>query len=742
MAYDKLYVVTQMNYIRGKFKQMIFESENGYKVGLFRVKETDDEEMNDYVNKTITFTGYFADVNPEDFYKLYGSYIYNDKYGYQYQVSSYEREEPKGKDAVIDFLSSSLIKGCGEKTAIAIVEALGEDALTLIKEDYTSLFKVPGISEVKAKRIYNSIVKYQSTDQIIIDLKKLGFTINESLAILNKYGDNSLAVVETNIYCLIEIIDFTKLDKVFLSMKESDAKERVLACIIESFKRLGMKNGDTYFYKEELFSYVRNEFKIFILEDEFLEYLNELSYNNDIIISGDKYYLTEYFHYEKDIADNLLMISNMSLDKVVSFDELIAGLQEDMNVKYNIEQKKAIKNALINRVSIITGGPGTGKTTIINAIVKLYIKLHNLNNKDIINQIALLAPTGRAAKKMSDSTGLPAMTIHRYLKWNKEKNEFQINEYNKNYHKLIIVDETSMIDTFLFDSLLKGINHNVKLVLVGDSNQLPSVGPGLILNDLINSDVFVHSPLERIYRQSENSYIPILAKEIKEHSLSQEFMEQKDDYNFLSASGLMIKEMIRRICLMSKEKGLNEEDIQILAPMYKGENGIDNLNVLLQSIFNPADDEKRESKFGDIIYRENDKVLQLVNDPDNNVFNGDIGYIKKINTVMMPKKKEVFTIDFDGNEVIYSREDLINIKHAYAITIHKSQGSEFAHVIMPVSKSYYKMLYNKLMYTGVSRAKKSLVIIGEEESFIMAVNNDYSTNRKTNLKQQILNNFS
>ena len=193
---------------------------------------------------------------------------------------------------------------------------------------------------------------------------------------------------------------------------------------------------------------------------------------------------------------------------------------------------------------------------------------------------------------------------------------------------------------------------------------------------------------------------------------------------------------------MSKEKGLNEEDIQILAPMYKGENGIDNLNVLLQSIFNPADEGKRESKFGDIIYRENDKVLQLVNDPDNNVFNGDIGYIKKINTVMMPKKKEVFTIDFDGNEVIYSREDLINIKHAYAITIHKSQGSEFAHVIMPVSKSYYKMLYNKLMYTGVSRAKKSLVIIGEEESFIMAVNNDYSTNRKTNLKQQILNNFS
>ena len=420
---------------------------------------------------------------------------------------------------------------------------------------------------------------------------------------------------------------------------------------------------------------------------------------------------------------------------------MIADLQASSAVKYNVDQKKAIKNALENRITIITGGPGTGKTTIINAIVKLYIKLNKLGTKDIANNIALLAPTGRAAKKMSDSTGLPAMTIHRYLKWNKEKNEFQINEYNKNGHKLVIVDETSMIDTFLFDSLLKGVKHNIKLVLVGDSNQLPSVGPGMVLNDLIASDMFVHSPLEKIYRQSDNSYIPVLAKEIREHNLSRDFMKQKDDYNFLDAQGLGIKEMIRKICMMSKEKGLTEEDIQILAPMYKGENGIDNLNVLLQDIFNPKEKGKKEVKFGDVIYRENDKVLQLVNDPDNNVFNGDIGYIKKINVITQPKKKELLTIDFLGNEVIYQREDLINIKHAYAITIHKSQGSEFAHVIMPISKSYYKMLYNKLIYTGVSRAKKSLVIIGEEQSFVMATNNDYSNNRKTNLKQQLMNNM-
>ncbi|MGN1372061.1 MAG: ATP-dependent RecD-like DNA helicase [Candidatus Coprovivens sp.] len=729
-----------MDYIRGKFKQMIFESDNGYKVGLFRVKEA-SSEMEEYINKTITFTGYFADLNNEDYYKLIGKYVYNERYGSQFQVSSYEREEPKGKDAIIDFLSSSLVKGCGEKTAIAIVETLGEDALTLIKDNYENLMLVPGISEVKAKRIYNSIVKYQSTDQIIVELKKLSFTINEALAILNKWGESSLEIVKNDIYKLIDIIDFTKLDKVFLSMKDAECEERVLACIIETFKRVGFKNGDTYLDKEEIFSTIRNEFKIFIEEDEFDEYLDKLKKNKDIVVKKKKYFLKDYYDYEEIIADNLEMISRHSKTRVNNFDDLIAAVQLEYDVRYNADQKKAIKNALTNRISIITGGPGTGKTTIINSIVKLYVRIHNLNYKEIINDIALLAPTGRAAKKMSDSTGLPAMTIHRYLKWNKEKNEFQINEYNKNYHKLIIVDETSMIDTYLFASLLQGIGHNITLVLVGDSNQLPSVGPGLILNDLIDSDMFTHTTLEQIYRQSDNSYIPILAKEIKEHNLSNEFMKQTDDYNFLHASGLTIKEMIRRICVMSKEKGLTEEDIQVLAPMYKGENGIDNLNILLQEIFNPKHPDKKETKVGDLTYRVGDKVLQLVNDPDNNIFNGDIGYISSIGTMIGSKNKDVFTIDFDGNEVQYTREDLINIKHAYAITIHKSQGSEFAHVIMPISKAYYKMLYNKLIYTGVSRAKKSLIIIGEEESFVMAVNNDYSNNRKTNLREQILNKF-
>ena len=727
-----------MEYIRGKFKQMIYEGDNGYKVGLFRVKES-SEELEELVNKTITFTGYFPEVNGEDYYILYGKYIDNARYGKQYQVSSYEKEEPKGKDAVISFLSSPLIKGCGEKTAENIVNVLGDDAIKLIKEDVGVLLQVPGISEKKALRIYESINKYQSTDDIIIALQKMGFTINESLTILNKYGENSLSIVEENIYSLIDIIDFTKIDKVFLSIKAADAKERVKACLIESFKRLGMKNGDTYSSKQDLFAFLRNEFKIFIEEEELSTYLNELILEEEIILADvDKYFLKDYYIYEEMIANNLLLINKYNKDIINNFDNLIINLEAEKGVKYNQEQKNAIRESLENRVSIITGGPGTGKTTIINAIVQLYIRINNVNPKDALNKIALLAPTGRAAKKMSESTGLPASTIHRYLKWNKETNEFQINEYNKNYHKLIIVDETSMIDTYLFYSLLQGINHNIKLILVGDANQLPSVGPGMILNDIINTNLFAHIPLEHIYRQSENSYIPILAREIKNKNIDPDFTDQKDDYNFLKASGPSIKEMIRRICLMSSDKGLTEDDIQVLAPMYKGENGIDNLNILLQDIFNPKDKDKKEIKYGDIIYREDDKVLQLVNDPDNNVFNGDIGYIKNITSIQSPTKKDILTIDFDGNKVLYSREDLINIKHAYAITIHKSQGSEFSHVIMPISKSYYKMLYNKLIYTGVSRAKKSLVIIGEKEAFLAAINNDYSTMRKTNLKEKLL----
>ena len=724
--------------IKGNVRYIIFESTTGYKVGQFHIKNTDSEELEEYKNKTITFTGLFADLNKEDTYTFKGEYIYHDKYGYQFEVKEYIKEKPEGKDAVIQFLSSPLIKGCGEKTAQKIVETLGDDALNIIKNDPEKLLLVEKMTEKKAMQIYKSLVKYQEKDELIVELQKMGFSLKETLLIIEKYPDNLKDIINNDIYELVELIDFKKLDKIYLDNHDSQSEVRILACIIESVKRLEFINGDTYHYKEEIVKCLNHDFNIPLGDID--TYLDKLKKDKDIYILEDKIFLFDTYKKEKDIAEELYLIQNNPVKKIANIDSKIEQLEKEDNVKYNSIQKDAIKSALNNNICVITGGPGTGKTTIINAIVKIYIEANNLKGIDILNNIALLAPTGRASKKLSESTNLPASTIHRFLKWNQTDNTFSVNEDNKNYQKFIIVDEVSMIDTSLFDALLKGLYAHIKLILVGDSNQLPSVGPGLILNDLIDSDCFAHVELSKIYRQSANSYIPDLAKEIKEYNVTTNFLEQKDDYNFLNVANSNIKDTIRQICLMSKQKGLDEKSIQILAPMYKGENGIDNLNYCLQNLFNPKEEDKKEIKIYDTVFRVKDKVIQLINDPDNNVYNGDIGYLDKISK--NNQNKDVITIDFDGNYVEYLKEDMINIKHAYAMSIHKSQGSEFNHVIMPISSTYNRMLYNKLIYTGVSRAKKSLVIVGNPNSFLEATKNPYSTQRKTNLKAMIMHNLS
>ena len=731
-----------MDYIKGKIRNIIYQNnDNGYVVALFRIKDTNEERMKEFLNKTITITGVFLDINTEDVYVLHGDYTNHERFGFQYNVKSYEREEPSTEEGVIEFLASPLIKGCGEKTAIKIVEALGKEAVKLIKENKNNLLMVNGITEAKAEKIYNSIIAHQSADDILIKLKSLGFTTTESTKIYNRHKENVNLILDTNLYLLVDLIDFNKLDKIYITYYKENSEIRTKACIIEAMKRLSNSNGDTYYIEEEIYSALTAYFNMIIDHDEFSNVLYELVSDGTIINEEKRYYLKDLYNMEIEIAKHLFRISEYNLKPINNFEDRIEELEANANVNYNEDQKYAIRTSLENSITIISGGPGTGKTTIINAIVKLYIKEHKLNPLEVFQSIALLAPTGRASKKMAMSTGLPAMTIHRYLKWNKDTNDFGINEYNKNQHKLIIVDEVSMIDVHLFSALLKGINSNIQLILVGDSFQLPSVGAGLVLNDLIASDLFNFCPLEQIYRQSNNSYIPYLARDIKEKNISEEFMERKDDYNFLIAENTQIKDSIKKICQVSIEKGLRDTDIQILAPMYKGENGIDNLNVVLRDLFNPKSVDKKEITIGDVTYRVNDKVLQLANNPDCNVYNGDIGYIKKIETKLVPRKKDIITIDFDGNYVEYQKDDMFMIKHAYAITIHKSQGSEFPHVIMPVCRNYYKMLYNKLIYTGVSRAKKSLVIIGEPNSLLMAINNDYSSNRKTTLKEKLMNIF-
>lgn len=718
-----------MNYIKGKLKKLIFYSkESGFVVALFRVKESNLKEIE--VNKTITITGSFLDPSIDVPMTLYGNYKKNEKWGMQFVVDSYEVEKPTTKEAVEEFLSSPFVEGCGEVTAKRIVEAFGEKAIDIIKNDKDKLLLIEGITDKRKEKIYASLINYDKSGDTIIKLQNLGFSPVECYKIYNYFKADIDYVLENNFYLISEIIDFRKVDSIYVNAYGDKTDARVYACILESMKLLSFTNGDTYYYAEEVKKELLKEFFIELTEDVFNECLDYLEKNNDVVCVEKRIYLKSYYEKEISIAMNLKKIDSKAPKMFYNIDEKLKELEEKLKINYNETQEKAIKGALNNNITIISGGPGTGKTTIINAIVKLYIEKEKLGSADIMETIALLAPTGRAAKKMNSSTGIPAYTIHRYLKWYKDSNEFVYNEFNKTHHKLIIVDEVSMIDVDLFNALLNGINSNIKLILVGDTFQLPSVGPGLVLNELIESDYFNYIPLNQIYRQSDNSYIPFLAKEIKNNDLSEEFLTKKDDYNFVNVDSSNIKKAIMQITNYSLSKGLDERNVQVLAPMYKGDAGIDALNVILQNIYNPSKRNKEEVIYGDFIYREDDKVLQLVNDLDNNVFNGDIGFIERITG-------NKIIIDFDGNKVEYEKKDLKNIKHAYAISIHKSQGSEFMHVIMPISTSYYKMLYNKLIYTGVSRAKKSLTLVGDPTAFQRAVNNNYSSSRKTSLKEQI-----
>ncbi len=722
-----------MSYIKGRFKNNIFEADSGYKVGLFKVIETDEEDIEP--NKTITFTGYFSDINKEDKYILYGDYIFHNRYGYQYNVKTYEKVKPEGKDAIIDFLTSSFVKGCGEVLAKRIYDTFGDETLEKIKEDENNLLLVPKMTSKKASSIYKSVIKYMDADKEIIELKNMGFTIKETMNLMNTYGKKVLDIIDSNIYTLVNDIDFKKLDNIFINNHELEDPRRIRACIIEGMKNLSFNNGDIYLYKEEIANFLQTTYHI---ESDLTNYLLTLQNEKSIIIQNDRYYLMNDYLDELNNASSISFLMTKEPKKINRFNSLIKKVEMENDITYNNEQIEAIKKSLENNISIITGGPGTGKTTIIKGIVRLYAQIHNLSNDGLYQNLCLLAPTGRAAKRMSETSGLPSMTIHRFLKWDKETNTFGINEFNKLNYNLYIIDEVSMLDNHLLSSFFKGININTQIIFVGDEYQLPSVGPGLILADMIKAGVD-HISLKNIYRQSENSYIPELARNIKEGIITEDNLTKKDDFNFITASSHDIKEYLTEVLIRIKNKKIDISKVQVLAPMYKGENGIDNLNVLLQDIFNPKDKDLNEVKIGPIIYREKDKILNLINDPDNNIYNGDIGYIEEIN---LNSKLDFMIINYYGHLVSYQKEDLINITHAYAMSIHKSQGSEFNHVIMPITSAYSRMLYNKLLYTGVSRAKESLVIIGSYHAFNNAILNNYSEVRKTTLASKIMNNIN
>ena len=724
-------------FIKGNYRKSIYENGTGYVIGLFRVSDTNDELLSDYIGRTITFTGYFHELNEQDTYMFYGEKVIHNKYGEQFKVESYERCKPEEKDSIVEFLTSGLFPGIGEKKAKKIVDVLGKDTLKVILETPDNLILIPGITKKNIDILHNKLKEYEESYETILYLNELGFSQRDSMQIYNFYKKKTREVIEENIYILIrDILDITfkKVDNIALNIGiERNSIIRIKASIIYIINEVCNTYGHSYIYKEELIEYLPRVLGVEITEDEFSKSIQELLIDTELEIRDNKYYLSTMYHAETYIVKRFRSLYNNEDNKVKNLDEKIKELEEHFDIKYNNDQLKAIKESYVKDFLIITGGPGTGKTTIMNAVTELYRQMNKLTYDKLNEKLALLAPTGRAAKRMTEQTHLPASTIHRFLRWKKETNKFQINEYNKSKVEFVIIDESSMIDTYLMDSLLRGLNANCKILLVGDDHQLPSVGPGQVLHDLIESEMLPVVELKELYRQSKNSNIISLAYDVRNKEINEGIFNVSDDLTFIKCSD---DEVINNICEISRTYiDLSYKKFQILAPMYKGINGIDNINNYVQEIFNKKSKNKNELKIGDTTFREEDKVIQLTNMPDENVYNGDIGLI---NEIISQKKKEI-NIDYDNNLVKYTPSNFNNFRLAYSISIHKSQGSEFDIVILPIVKGYNKMLYQKLIYTAVTRAKKKLFIIGDINALRIAVQNNKEDIRRTTIKDYLIN---
>ena len=721
-------------YIIGNIRRIIYQNDNGYVVGLIKVKSatTSFECLKD---DTISFTGYFHELDIDDNYKFTGNIVNHPKYGEQFNVESYEKVIPEEKDSIVEFLSGGTFKGIGEKTAIKIVNVLGEDTIKIILENPSNLMLIPGISKKQIDTLYNGLSEYSNSYDIILKLNDLGFTSKDSMKIYNKYKSNTLNIIEEDIYRLIDDInDFTfkKIDLIALKKDyKRDDQRRVKAAIITTMEELCNSIGHCYLHIDMIYKYTIMCLGNNINEEHFIECLNSLILDIKVIKVEEKYYLRNMWDAEETIVNRVTSLNNKTDYKINNIDGYIEELEKDKKIEYNEEQKNAIKEAIVKNFLIITGGPGTGKTTIISSIIDIYKKVNKLSFDSLVKELVVLAPTGRASKRLSEKSLFPASTIHSFLKWNKETDRFAINEFNKSDAKMVIIDESSMIDVPLFHSLLKGLRIDTRIIMVGDYDQLPSVGPGQLLKDLIESNLLNVISLKELYRQALDSNIITLAHDVNKGEINDNIFNVSYDLDFIKTNN--IADSLKEIADNYKDESYN--DFQVLVPMYKGLNGIDNLNKMLQNIFNPKSKNKKEIVVGDITYRECDKILQLVNMPDERIFNGDIGTISRIDN------KDII-IDYDGNEIRFTPANFNKFKHGYAISIHKSQGSEFDTVVIPVTTSYNKMLYRKLYYTAITRSKKKLIIIGDIRALKMASINNNQDVRMTTIKDKIIKKYS
>lgn len=739
----------QGKFIKGKHLVTIFHNEqNLYTVLRIRVEETNEN----YEDKEAVITGYFPRIHEQETYTFFGEMKEHPRFGQQFQANHFRKDLPQSKQGVINYLSSELFKGIGKKTAESIVETLGENAISRILNEPSLLDQVPKLPPDRAKLLYDTLMEHQGLEQVMVALNQYGFGPQISMKIYQAYKEQTLEVIQANPYQLVEDIEgigFGRADELGAQLGLTGAHpDRIKAACLYTLESESIQAGHVYLDASNILERVKK-----LLEENQPDYIEftdispeliKLAEESKIVIEEQRIYLPSLYFSEKGIVSHIkrIMAHSEYEDQFPESEFLLAlgKLEERLGVQYAPTQKEAIQTALMSPMLILTGGPGTGKTTVIKGIVELYAELHgcSLNPNDYKKEepfpFLLAAPTGRAAKRMAESTGLPSVTIHRLLGWNGTEG-FDHHEDNPLEGKIIIIDETSMVDVWLANQLFKALPENIQVIFVGDEDQLPSVGPGQVLKDLLLSEKIPTVRLTDIYRQAEGSSVIELAHEIKKGQIPKEITVQKKDRSFIRCSTGQMADVIGKVVLNAKNKGYSAKEIQVLAPMYRGPAGIDRLNALVQEIYNPNQDgARKEITFGETKYRIGDKVLQLVNQPESNVFNGDIGEIVSIFTAKEnTEKQDLVIVSFDGAEVTYTRQDLNQLTLAYCCSVHKAQGSEFPIVILPVVKSYYRMLRRNLIYTAITRSRQFLILCGEEDALRIGVERADDQARNTTL---------
>ena len=748
--------------LEGKLIKIRYKNEsNSYTVADF---ETID-------NEDITVVGYLPFVNEGDELILIGEIIVHPDYGEQLKIDTFEKKMPDTPEALEHYLSNGTFKGIGPATAKRIVKTFGNDTINVIKFEPQKLATIKGINEEKALEIAETFLANWEIWQIVGFLDKFGIGPQSAESVYKKLGENALEQIMKNPYILIDVaskVSFEKVDKIALELGiPSDAYKRIRSGIKYGLERIAL-NGNSAVLYDNLVDYVEELLKV--SKESVEETIINMKAKEEIIIEDrienekiqEWVYLKMFYNAEKNIALRLIGLRDAENSKYIgSLKSELKDIEKDINLKLSEKQREAIELINDNNVCVITGGPGTGKTTIIKAVIELY-KKHG-------KKPVLCAPTGRAAKRMTETTGEEAKTLHRLLELmggddeNLFSAELLVTPIDGD---IIIVDEASMLDMFLMNYLVKAIYKGTKLVLVGDIDQLPSVGPGSVLKDIIESDEICTIRLSQIFRQAAKSKIIINSHRVnegeefiggstKQTNVDGEEIDLLDDFFFINETNQeSIQKTIVSLCKGRLQKFGNYDffnNIQVITPTKKGKLGTKELNILLQEELNPLEESKNEREYGNIKFRENDRVMQTKNnynilwekenernfnkDLGNGVFNGELGKIEKISS----KDKTILVRFDDGKVATYEGNELEQLEHAYSITVHKSQGSEFDVVILVVAQTAPMLLTRNLIYTAMTRAKKLLIVIGAQSTINYMINNNTTRHRNTGLKFKLQN---